>query len=265
MFRLQALVLALGVMPAVAGAAHATGVPLPLEKPAWIAAKEKPAVPIPRPKPARAAGAESSPSFPRPATVGTWPADAVAAARAECQELLKGLDIRFTPRPAIGGPDGCGAAAPLEVNSIAGVELTPPALLNCRMARHLHQWINLSVQPAALVKLKTRVTTINTASSYVCRRRNGLKGGKLSEHARANALDMSGFKFAKSDAVTVDDGWGGILQSIGLSRGSSFLGAIRADACGHFTTVLGPGSDPHHGGHFHVDAIRRKNGGRICK
>ena len=79
---------------------------------------------------------------------------------------------------------------------------------------------------------------------------------------------MSGFTFAeKGKGVAVGGGnWGeGILAALGVSRDGSFLEAIRKGACTHFTTVLGPGSDPYHGDHFHVDVLRRKGGYRICQ
>ena len=103
---------------------------------------------------------------------------------------------------------------------------------------------------------ENQVTVIHVAASYACRRRNNARSGKLSEHARGNAIDMSGFSFARSDAVVVGGGWGdGLLASIGLSKSGSFLGDIRKDACSYFTTVLGPGSDRYHGDHFHVDVL----------
>ena len=90
----------------------------------------------------------------------------------------------------------------------------------------------------------------------------------MSEHGKANALDMSGFSFAKNDGVTVEGsgGWSqGLLAAAGLSKNGSFLEDIRKESCKHFTTVLGPGSDPFHGDHFHVDVLRRKGGYRICQ
>jgi hypothetical protein len=220
-------------------------------------------IPVPRMKPANLVPhAKAAVSW--PAEAGDWPGAAVAEARAACEPALEGKDIAWTPLAPLGKEGSCGAPAPVEVTAIAGVALVPSATLTCPMAAALHDWITRSVQPAAERDLKTRVVTIHTASSYVCRLRNNQASGKLSEHGRANALDMSGFAFARTKEVTVADGWGGLLQKIGLSRKGGFLEDIRKDACGHFTTVLGPGSDAYHGDHFHVDALQRKNGWRIC-
>jgi hypothetical protein len=190
------------------------------------------------------------------------PADAPTSCRRELAEL----EIAFKALPPIGSGRGCGIAAPIEVSSIAGVTLKPAAVINCTAAKAMSDWITRSVQPAARRRLKTSVREIHVAASYVCRRRNNATSGKLSEHAKGNAIDMSGFSFAKLDSVAVGGGWGeGLLASIGLSKSGSFLDDIREGACIYFSTVLGPGSDRYHGDHFHVDVIARRGGYRICK
>jgi hypothetical protein len=136
------------------------------------------------------------------------------------------------------------------------------------MTAALHGWVSDTLKPAARERLKTDVTAINTATSYACRRRNNSSGGKLSEHGRANALDMSGFVFAdrEKDVAVGGGNWGeGILASLGLGRSETFLVAVLQGACRHFTTVLGPGSDRYHDDHVHVDILRRKNDYRICQ
>ncbi len=223
-------------------------------------------IPIPRPKPKDLLG--KTPQAPAPelqAEPGKWPDAMVTEARAACTGLLGGRAITYSAQAPIGNQGGCGAPAPIEITEIAGVTLSPPAIVTCSMAARLHDWITAEVQPAAQKTLKTKVTGISTASSYVCRRRNNSSSGKLSEHGKANALDMSGFTFAKAKGVVVEGGWGDVLRKIGLSKEGGFLFAARQGACKHFSTVLGPGSDAHHGDHFHVDAIARKNDYRICK
>ncbi|WP_373505010.1 extensin family protein, partial [Aestuariivirga sp.] len=203
-----------------------------------------------------------------PSSSEGWPASEVRAARAECSALLKGLAVEYEPLEPIGKKGGCGAPAPISLTRVDGVKLNPAATVNCDLAASLHEWVTVTVQPAAKRRLKTQVTEVRAAASYVCRRRNNSSRGKLSEHGRANALDMSGFSFAKSDASMKvgGGGWGGgILKSIGLSKDGSFLDDIRKGACTPFTTVLGPGSDRYHGDHFHVDVLRRKGDYRICK
>lgn len=223
-----------------------------------VAAEAAGDVPRPRLRPPRPV---------QPEATSGWPPQEVSAARARCQSLLAPIAVVSTALAPLGSGSGCGAPAPISVTAIAGVRVDPPATLTCEMAAALHGWITTTVQPAAKRRLNTRVTEIHAAASYVCRLRNNASSGKLSEHGRANALDMSGFSFALSEAVAVkDDSWGtSLLATLGLSKRGSFLEDIREGACGYFTTVLGPGSDAYHGNHFHVDALVRKGGYRICK
>ena len=163
------------------------------------------AIPIPRLRPPRPeAGAPETALPPAPEEPpGTreeragWSAAEVAAAKAACGELA-GLDIAYEPLEPIGAPGACGAAAPIKVKRIAGVALVPEATLTCPMAAALHGWISKSVKPAAERRLNTGITEIRTATSYACRRRNNSSSGKMSEHSKANALDMAGFTFAET-------------------------------------------------------------------
>ncbi|MGL4543268.1 MAG: extensin family protein [Polymorphobacter sp.] len=186
----------------------------------------------------------------------------MAAARSDCAQRLAGIAIVWRPLPPIGSVNSCGAAAPIEVTSVAGVSLAPAATLTCPMAAALHHWVTASLQPLAQQLLATRVTTITNASAYVCRSRNHVAGAKISEHGRANALDMSSFSYARSD---VPAGWAQWLGSDGKPEPGSFIDQVRNGACTDFTTVLGPGADRYHGDHFHLDMLVRPNGYRICQ
>lgn len=228
-------------------------------------------IPLPRLKPAVLLQSEPPPTkfetVPFPPLNGktSWLNATILAERQECAQRLKGLPITYEPMAPIGQAGGCGAAAALKVSQISGVTIIPAAELTCYMTEALHGWLSSSVLPAARLELKKRVVKINNASAYVCRRRNGLASGKLSEHAKANALDIATLGFDDGSSISIKGDWSGLKQLIGVSAQGNFLRLIRRDACIRFTTVLGPGSDPYHGDHFHIDVARRKNGYRICK
>ena len=200
-----------------------------------------------------------------PKAVEKWPEFEVIAARQACAKLLNGLDMKFVAMEPIGAPNSCGAVAPVLISSIQGVAIAPPAEANCAFANALYHWITTSVVPSARDSLGKKLISIGNASAYVCRRRNNSATGKMSEHAIANALDISTLKFADGTTMNIKGDWGGVLQKLGFRSGGGFLGQIRKDACIRFTTVLGPGSDPYHGDHFHIDRAFRKGGYRICK
>lgn len=200
-----------------------------------------------------------------PGSNGGWPAEKVATAQQDCRTRLAGLDITFEAMAPIGQEGGCGTPGAILITAIAGVAIAPPAEANCDMAESLHGWIGSSVKPAAKEHLGKRLTVVRNASAYVCRRRNNSASGKMSEHAYANALDISTLGFDDGSSTNIKGDWSGLTQLIGLSDKSAFLQRIRRDACIRFTTVLGPGSDPYHGDHFHIDRAKRRNGYRICQ
>jgi hypothetical protein len=188
------------------------------------------------------------------------------AARAACEKMLDGLDIIWRPDQPIGEPGGCGTPAPIAVVEVAQIRIDPPATVNCDFARALNDWLSRSVQPQAKRQVGASIVGIHNASSYACRRRNNATSGKLSEHAKANALDIAAFDFGRKAEITIAGGTGGFLQKIGLSGKGNFMTAVRKSACQYFNTVLGPGADRYHGDHFHVDLMTLRPGRfKMCR
>jgi len=150
---------------------------------------------------------------------------------------------------------GCGIPAPVEVAALGGgaVKLSMKAVVNCDVASTLAAFMRDTVDPVARQKLGASVSEIRVAAAYHCRTRNGVKGAKLSEHAKGNAIDISAFK-VKGEWIVVG-GKNGLAAN-------AFLKDVRKAACGPFTTVLGPGSDAYHSDHFHFDLAQRGQSGR---
>ena len=264
--RLTVRLLALGLLAATQASAD---VPIPRAKPALPVETSMSGaavrIPLPRVKPAKPL-APASTRLAWPKGTGAWPGPEVLAARAACEKMLADLDLIWRPDQPIGEPGGCGTPAPIAIAEVAQIRIDPPATVNCEFARALHDWLSHSVRPTSRKQVGTGVVAIRNASSYACRRRNNASSGKLSEHARANALDISAFDFSRETQVTVAGGTGGLLQRIGLSGKGNFMKAVRQSACRHFNTVLGPGADRHHGDHFHVDLMRLRPGRfKMCR
>ena len=133
---------------------------------------------------------------------------------------------------------GCGIEEPVRVTSVDGIRLTTPATINCQTARALKTWVNDAMRPAFG---RNEVVELRIAASYICRPRNNVRGAKVSEHGRGNAVDISGF--------IMEDGreW-----SIAGDYNRTIRRAHKA-ACGIFGTTLGPGSDGYHEDHLHFD------------
>ena len=167
-------------------------------------------------------------------------------------------------RTSIGSPAGCGAERPFIVTAALGgsIALKPAATLRCPMIAPVERWLQDVVQPAAQRYLGEQVVGLKVAASYGCRRRNNKPGGKLSEHGRANALDISAFYLANGGTVSVKQDW----RNFNRDGNSRFLRTVHKGACHYFSTVLGPDADAYHRDHFHLDLARHGRDGkhRVC-
>ena len=96
---------------------------------------------------------------------------------------------------------------------------------------------------------------LDNFASYECRGRNNVRAAKVSEHGRADALDVRDFKLADGRELGLTD----------VNVDKDWREAIRASACARFSTVLGPGSDGSHEEHIHLDLAERRNDYKICE
>lgn len=154
--------------------------------------------------------------------------------------------------------NGCGISNGYKITAVGDVSFSQPATVTCSVANTFNDWLQTSVQPRAQNIYGERVVALKIAASYSCRPRNNERGAKLSEHGLGNAIDIAGFTLASGREVTV------LTDYYGDSSNRSFLRAVRGDACGPFHTVLGPGSDPYHNDHIHLDLQRERSGGPYC-
>jgi hypothetical protein len=166
---------------------------------------------------------------------------------------------RFAHRPTENGPGQCGAADLVRLEGIvmpngALVRIIPPAILRCPMAHAVAQWVRNDLGPASS-GLKSPPAAIANEGSYDCRGRNNDSNGKISEHGRGNALDLGPIRLAN----------GAVIDLSKRSPPQSFRQHLRDAACRRFTTALGPGSDPYHATHIHLDLIERARGYRLCQ
>lgn len=151
------------------------------------------------PKPAEPAAAPS-----------TWTKEEIEQAKASCAAILKGVEaVTIAEAPVREGD--CGAPAPVRLVSIGKnpeVALSPPPLVTCDLVAGLYQWMKSDIQPLSKKHFGSPVIKIETMSDYSCRMAYGRKGNKLSEHGKANALDIRGFVTAKGETAYVLEQWG---------------------------------------------------------
>ncbi|WP_378949605.1 extensin family protein [Mesorhizobium sp. ANAO-SY3R2] len=173
-----------------------------------------------------------------------------------CRARLKVLGGDFEEASPQASAEGCALPFPIRLKRLsATIDLEPDAVINCTAAEATVRFATTVITPTAKSAFGEELATIDQASAYVCRPRNGTR--KLSEHAFGNALDIARFTLAGGSAIDVEPAPPG--------KNAEFLAAIRKAACGPFKTVLGPGSDADHSLHLHFDLAPRRNGGTFCK
>jgi hypothetical protein len=229
-------------------------VPVPTQRPDVAKPEVEPPVVAPQPpeKPADA-DKEMLPD-PRSADLpdAKMPAEEVA-----CRERLTALGVEFEEHKAESNPDiGCSIPYPIVLKTLGkSTAIGPATELNCPMAEAAARFAANVIQPAAKAEFGADLKSINQASAFVCRPRNGTR--KLSEHAFGNALDIASF--------TLSDGRKIEIGPTPPEKDGKFLNAVRKAACGPFKTVLGPGADSDHALHFHLDLEPRRHGGTFCQ
>jgi hypothetical protein len=225
------------------------------------------AVPLPKPRPSEAPAAESdkpdkeqqgSPPNGKPDQQAA-PAPQPTPQPSACRLALTD-DIAIAPSiPDIKGVGGCGGEDLVRLEAIVlrdkrRVSVKPAAILRCPMASALAEWIRSDIAPLA-ERLGSAVTDLDNFDSFECRGRNRVVGAKLSEHGRANALDVRAFKFADGSLISLTD------RTVPRGLRESVLHS----ACTRFSTVLGPSSDWYHEDHIHLDLMERRGNYRICQ
>ncbi len=171
-----------------------------------LAAGDLPPLPDRNPK---RSGAAAKPPLPGEAETVPWSEAEIAAAKAECRVLLEGAAVDYEELAPM--REGlCGAPAPILVRAAGSdpkVVIDPPATVRCPLAKALAAWLSETVQPKAKSEFGSTVVSLRNATSYACRNRYGGERTPISEHALANALDISEFGLASGEIVTVLKAW----------------------------------------------------------
>jgi hypothetical protein len=124
--------------------------------------------------------------------------------------------------------------------------LRRPLYMTCRLARSLHRFDRLILQPTAERYFGQPVTSLVENGVRNCRTVDGYRA-LLSEHAFANALDVAAFVLRDGTVIDV------ATEHDGTGARAEFVREVTARACTVFQTVLGPGFDERHQAHLHLD------------
>ena len=213
-------------------------------------------IPLPRPRP-------SVPVWVVPVTFSDaagpdFDSASVTAKPTDCDLRLARI-ATVEPMPRLIGPGACGGADMVRMDAVLlpgdkRVAIEPATYLRCPMAEQFAAWVRETAAPG-LDALGPALRRVETYDDYECRIRNRARNGKISEHAKGNAVDVRGFTLADGRFIALTD----------PAASKPLREELRRAACARFTTVLGPGADSNHESHIHLDLIQRRNGYRICE
>jgi len=237
--------------PKLRGSRHSAKIPLPQPRPPEAPSADAPAADKP-------AGEPEAKSGGKPAEQA-GPAPSAAPQPSACRQALT-EEIAIAPSiPDISGPGACGGTDLVRLEAIVlpnkhRVAVTPAATLRCSMASAIADWVRTDIVPIT-EKLGSEISVLDNFDSYECRGFNRIPGAHLSEHGRANALDVRALKLANGRAISLTD------RTVSRDVRESVLHSV----CTRFMTVLGPDSDWYHEDHIHLDLSPRRNNYKICQ
>jgi hypothetical protein len=185
-----------------------------------------------------------------------WSAAEVEAGSRDCDRRLSGAHILFDRLDPI-REGACGTPAPIrlkgfEIDRAPNLDFVPAPTMTCKLAEAMRRWFDDVVQPKAKAHLNATIVHMTNLSAYNCRSRYDDATQRLSQHAYANAIDVSEFITAKGEHIDVLDNW-----ESGDER-AAFLREIHDGACEIFGTTLGPEANAAHKNHFHLDMTERR-------
>ena len=175
-------------------------------------------------------------------------------APAACLTALAQATMRFTPvADRVVGP-GCGFENAVRIERTS-VQVGEPFTLSCPAAVSLALWERHALQPAATSILGSNVRRIEHYGSFACRNVYWREGGRRSQHATADALDVAGFVLEDGRRIMVAAHWRADDER------AAFLRSIHGQACGFFDSVFGPEYNAAHADHLHLD----RGPYRVCR
>ena len=142
----------------------------------------------------------------------------------------------------------CGWQKARQVYGIDNAKLSPGEVnMQCPLAVASFLWLR-EIDRLSRKHFRQRLAQVHHMGSYACRRQRGNGSQRWSEHAFANAWDISAFELADGTVIRILTDWDGRDRKRRI-----FLRDVRRQACRVFNTTLSPDFNAAHRNHFHVD------------
>ncbi|MEM6475968.1 MAG: extensin family protein [Pseudomonadota bacterium] len=196
-------------------------------------------------------GPSTTISLPAVSRVSTAPAQvSTRDGEMACISELSATGAQFNALPDTYAAPGCHKLGTVQLSALSGDRgrfgISNIGPLKCEAANTFSGWVQYGVDRAAKQILGSPLKRVETMGSYSCRNVAGTK--RRSAHARAEAIDVSGFVLEDGRRIVLEEDWSG-----GTAAEREFLRVVHKSACKRFGTVIGPAYNADHEDHFHLE------------
>ena len=183
-----------------------------------------------------------------PGRFDRWKVRAMSFDQAMCRDAMVASRAQVRLLPDRVQSNQCHIRGRTQIRRLSQARLAPVDT-KCSIAARLYLWERQILQPAAQELLGARVARISHFSSFSCRPMRTSRGTstRMSQHATANAFDISGFVLSDGRHITLQKHWNGSAAE------AKFLRRARDGLCSWFNVTLSPDFNALHADHFHVD------------
>jgi hypothetical protein len=180
----------------------------------------------------------------KPNFLTDWQMRLVDLRAEDCALVMQRVGLAAVLKPARNAGGSCEVSGALPVSTFSVARIKPEDM-RCAIAARLYLWERHVLQQAARRILGEEIVEITHFGSFSCRTIRGRSS--MSEHASANAFDISGFKTRSGQVISLKRDWGKATPE------GVFLSVARDGLCEWFNATLSPDYNADHADHFHVD------------
>ena len=164
-----------------------------------------------------------------------------------CASLLSQANQKALIRtqPVADSAGACPLHNVVRVRDFGPVSLNSSFLASCPLALSSALFVSQQARPLTRTWTGSELVRIEHLGSYACRNIYHRPDARRSEHATAEALDISAFRLANGERVTILHGWRS-------TKTQPWLQALLTASCGYYGNGLGPDYNAAHANHFHL-------------
>lgn len=139
----------------------------------------------------------------------------------------------------------CPLSDVVRVRNFGPVTLSSSFIARCPLALSSALFIHQQAGPLTKTMMGSELARVEHLGSFACRNIYHRPDARRSEHATADALDISGFQLADGQKVTILQGWRN-------EKTHPWLRALLSASCDYYGNGLGPEYNAAHANHFHL-------------